>query len=333
MDLCVDWYLREKAEKRSLSGLPRLYQKYIGHDNNRDFYAGTQAETRNMNRVMYRGGSRRSSITPPVRPAGTVLFCPPFRDPFNYNVDPLVISGIDAVGAAMMQRFLAEGKPGATARSGARYSTWWNGGLRTTCYFHNMIGLLTETIGSPTPMQIPFNPALQLPKADYLAPIAPQTWHFRQSVDYSVSANKAVLDYASRHREQLLFNIWLMGRNAIERGRRASWTVTPKLVELRGRAAPTPPLRRPRSWPPAPAELAPRLRPAVAARAARTSSTAFSETQTIATRAATLSRRASRTSSPRPSLSTPSSKLASRFIARRPTSKRRAGFIPPTPGR
>ena len=120
----------------------------------------------------------------------------------------------------MMQRFLVEKKPGATVRSGARYSTWWNGGLRTTCYFHNMIGLLTETIGSPTPMQIPFNPSLQLPRADYLAPIEPQTWHFRQSVEYSVTANKAVLDYASRHRQQLLHNIWLMGKNAIERGSR-----------------------------------------------------------------------------------------------------------------
>src|SRR5439155_3291849 len=81
-----------------------------------------------------------------------------------------------------------------------------------------------------TPMRIPFNAALQLPRADYLAPVAPQEWHFRQSVDYSVTANRAVLDYASRHREQLLYNIWLMGHNAIERGNRDSWTVTPKIV-------------------------------------------------------------------------------------------------------
>jgi hypothetical protein len=164
-------------------------------------------------------------------PPGTVLFVPPFRDPFNYHIDPLVLSGIDAIGAAMMQRFLAEGKPGATVRSGTRYSTWWNGGLRTACYYHNMIGLLSETVGSPTPMVIPFRPDLQLPRGDYLAPVAPQTWHFRQSVDYSVTANKAVLDYAARHREQLLYNIWLMGRNAIDRGGRDSWTVTPKIVE------------------------------------------------------------------------------------------------------
>ncbi len=237
-DLVADWYMRDPdPKKRSLTGLPRLYQKYIGHDNNRDFYANTQSETKNMNRVMYHEWLPQIVYNHHQSgPAGTVLFCPPFRDPFNYNIDPLVVSGIDAVGASMMQRFLVENKPGATVRSGARYSTWWNGGLRTTCYFHNMIGLLTETIGSPTPMQIPFNPALQLPRADYLWPIEPQTWHLRQSVDYSVTANKAVLDYASRHRQQLLHNIWLMGKNAIERGSRDSWTVTPTMV---GAARPT----------------------------------------------------------------------------------------------
>ena len=232
-DLVADWYMRDRdPKKRTLSGLPKLYQKYIGHDNNRDFYAHTQAETRNMNKVMYREWLPQIVYNNhQTGPPGTVLFCPPFRDPFNYNFDPLVVSGIDALGAAMMQRFLVENKPGATSRSGARYSTWWNGGLRTTCYFHNMIGLLTETIGSPTPMRVPFNANLQLPRADYLAPVPPQEWHFRQSVEYSVTANKAVLDYASRHREQLLFNIWLMGKNAIDRGNMDSWTVTPKVAE------------------------------------------------------------------------------------------------------
>ena len=232
-DLVADWYMRDPDPKRrTLTGLPRLYQKYIGHDNNRDFYANTQAETQNMNRVMYHEWLPQIVYNHHQSgPPGSVLFCPPFRDPFNYNIDPLVVSGIDAVGASMMQRFLVENKPGATVRSGARYSTWWNGGLRTTCYFHNMIGLLTETVGNPTPMQIPFNPSVHLPKADYLAPIEPQTWHLRQSVEYSVTANKAVLDYASRHRQQLLYNIWLMGKNAIDRGSRDHWTITPKIVD------------------------------------------------------------------------------------------------------
>ncbi|PYP68972.1 MAG: hypothetical protein DMD26_00435, partial [Gemmatimonadetes bacterium] len=163
-----------------------------------------------------------------VSSSGAVMFAPPFRDPFNYNFDPAIPMGIDAVGAAMQTRFAMEHKPGVTIRSGSSYSTWWNGGLRTTVYFHNMIGLLTETIGNPTPQRIPFIPTMTLPRADLMYPIDPQpVWHFRQSVDYSVTANYAVLDYASRQRDELLFNIYRMGRNSIEKGSRDNWTTTP----------------------------------------------------------------------------------------------------------
>jgi hypothetical protein len=234
MDLVSDWYMRKKdPATRSLQGLPRLYQKYIGHDNNRDFYANTQAETKNMNRVMYREWFPQIVLNQhQSAPPGTVIFIPPCRDPYDYNIDPLVITGIEAVSTAMVQRFLVEEKPGATVRSGARFSTWFNGGLSTTCQFHNMIGLFTETIGSPTPMQVPYFPARLLPNSDYVAPVTPQKWHFRQSLEYSVSANKALLDYAARNREHLLFNIWRMGKNALDRGSRDSWTITPKMVEV-----------------------------------------------------------------------------------------------------
>jgi hypothetical protein len=247
-DLVADWYMRNPdPKKRSLAGLPRLYQKYIGHDNNRDFYASTQKETEAMNRVMYHEWFPQIVYNHhQTGPPGTVLFMPPFRDPFNYNFDPLVPAGIDLLGAAMQNRFLMENKPGATSRSGSRYSTWWNGGLRTTCYFHNMIGLLTETIGSPTPMRVSFVGSKQLPKQDLMAPVEPQEWHMRQSIDYSVTANKAVLDVASRYREQFLYNIYRMGRNSIERGSRDSWTPTPKRVtEVSGRTGSGNPLRKP----------------------------------------------------------------------------------------
>ena len=102
------------------------------------------------------------------------MFAPPFRDPFNFNFDPLVPIGIDIVGAAMANRMAAEGKPGLTSRKGSSYSTWWNGGLRTTVYFHNMIGLLTETIGNPTPISIPFVPSKLLPDSNLYYPIEPQ---------------------------------------------------------------------------------------------------------------------------------------------------------------
>ena len=232
LELVADWYMREsEPEERSIADLPRLYQKYTGHDNNRDFYMSSQPETQAINKILYREWFPQIVYNHHQSgPAGTVLFAPPFRDPFNYNYDPLIVTSLDLVAGAMHSRFLAEGKPGATMRSGGTYSTWWNGGLRTSPYFHNMIGLLTEAIGSPTPQEIPFVLERQLPQGDYPSPIEPQTWHFRQSVEYSITANRAVLDVASRYRDTLLFNIWRMGSNSIERGRRDSWTITPRRV-------------------------------------------------------------------------------------------------------
>ncbi|MFN7945571.1 MAG: M14 metallopeptidase family protein [Blastocatellia bacterium] len=232
MELVSNWYMRESdPTRRTLATIPRLYQKYIGHDNNRDFYMSNQPETEAINRVFFHDWFPQIVYNHhQTGPVGTVMFAPPFRDPFNYNYDPLVPLGIDLVGAAMHSRFALEGKPGVTMRSGSSYSTWWNGGLRTTVYFHNMIGLLTETIGNPTPMEIPLVLRNQLPRADLPFPIAPQKWHFRQSIEYSITANRAVLDVASKHREDFLFNIYRMGRNAIERGSRDNWTITPHEV-------------------------------------------------------------------------------------------------------
>ena len=232
-DLVADWYMREEVPtRRRTTGIPRLYQKYVGHDNNRDFFASTQPETKNINRQLYLEWFPQIVYNHhQTGPSGTVMFAPPFRDPFNYVYDPLIVTGLDLVGAAMHNRFAAENKPGVTMRRGANYSTWWNGGLRTTVYFHNMIGLLTETIGNPTPIEIPFRVERQLPHADLPFPIAPQKWHFRQSIDYSVTANYAVLDMASRYRETFLYNIYRMGRNSIEKGSQDSWTVYPKRIE------------------------------------------------------------------------------------------------------
>ncbi len=235
MDLVADWYMRRSiASGRSLDYIPRLYQKYAGHDNNRDFYMSSLPETEAINRVFYRQWYPQIVYNHHQSgPPGTVMFAPPFRDPFNYHYDPLVITMLEEIGAAMQSRFAVEGKPGVTSRSGSNYSTWWNGGLRTAAYFHNQIGLLTETIGSPTPENIPFVPQNLLARNDLPSPIPPQKWRFRQSVDYSITANRAVLDYAARNKDRLLYNVYQMGRNSIERGSRDTWTDTPhRITEL-----------------------------------------------------------------------------------------------------
>ncbi|HJQ10439.1 MAG TPA: M14 metallopeptidase family protein [Gemmatimonadaceae bacterium] len=246
-ELVSNWYMREPDTlRRSTSRLPRLYHKYVGHDNNRDAYMASQPETQAMDSILFRAWYPQIMYNHhQTGPIGTVIFAPPFRDPFNYNFDPLVPMELDLVGAAMHSRFVAEGKPGATMRSGSSYSTWWNGGMRTTVYFHNMIGLLTEAIGNPTPMEIPLVPEKQLPRGDLPMPIAPQKWHFAQSIAYELTANRAVLDVASRYRETLLYNIYQMGRNSIRRGNSDTWTITPKSVAALQAALPQDSVRPP----------------------------------------------------------------------------------------
>ncbi|HEU5217371.1 MAG TPA: M14 metallopeptidase family protein, partial [Gemmatimonadales bacterium] len=231
-DLVADWYMRNPVPaQRTLNGLPRLYQKYIGHDNNRDFFASTQPETENINRVLYREWFPQILYNHHQSgPAGTVVYSPPLRDPYNFNLDPVLILGLQSLGAAMHTRLAVEGKGGATMRSGGPYDGWWNGGIRNTATFHNTIAMLTEMIGSPTPTRIPFVAQRQIPGGDIALPVAPQEWHFRQSIEYSISLDRAVLDYASRMRENLLYDIYAMGRSSIERGSHDTWTANPRRI-------------------------------------------------------------------------------------------------------
>ncbi|MBI4472826.1 MAG: peptidase, partial [Acidobacteria bacterium] len=191
------------------------------------------SETQAINKVLYRDWFPQIVYDHhQTGPAGAVMFSPPFRDPFNFFFDPMVITLLDEAGAAMHSRFALEGKGGVTSRSGANYSTWWNGGLRTSPYFHNQIGLLTETIGNPTPVDIPFVLEKAVPETDLPLPIVPQQkWRFRQSIEYSITANRAVIDHASRNKDRLLFSIYRMGMNSIERGNRDTWTITPKRLQ------------------------------------------------------------------------------------------------------
>ncbi|HET6252817.1 MAG TPA: M14 metallopeptidase family protein [Puia sp.] len=232
-ELVSDWYMRNPIpQRRSLDNVPRLWEKYAGHDNNRDFYMLNLKETRNMCRQLFVEWIPQIMYNHhQAGPAGSILAGPPYRDPFNYVFDPLVMTSLDAVGAAMVNRLNLEGKPGYTERAGSVYSTWYNGGLRTTTYFHNMVGLLTEIIGSPTPSEVPLVPQRLIPSGSTPFPVTPRKWFFRQSIDYSVSLNYAVLDYASRYRDELLFDIYQMGRNSIQRGSEDYWTLSPKRID------------------------------------------------------------------------------------------------------
>ncbi len=139
---------------------------------------------------------------------------------------------IDLVGAAMHSRFVAEGKPGATTRSGAELFDvveWWSAND----------SLLSQHGWPPDRNDRQPNAdrhsicsvASSCRKQTCRYPIAPQKWHFRQSIDYSITANRAVLDFASKHREDFLFNIYRNGEELDRARQPRQLDVHPQMIE------------------------------------------------------------------------------------------------------
>ena len=226
MDMVVDWYRRTLRTPHQDSPMPWLYQKYVGHDNNRDGYMQTQKETQVVNRLLFADWlpqimyNQHQGTYPPR------IFVPPFSDPVNPNIDPQIVRGVDLVGGAMQDRFEREGKAGVISRYA--FSIWYNGSVRTTSYFHNIIGILTETgHASATPYTYDASrfprtlsngvPTLA-PSVTYPNPWKGGTLHLRDAVEYMLTGSLAVLEVAAKYRERFLYGIYQVGARQIAKG-------------------------------------------------------------------------------------------------------------------
>ncbi len=232
LDIVVDWYRKNLGSPFETTRPPWLYHHYVGHDNNRDWFMNNMPESAAVTRVLY------SEWYPQIvynhhqtGPAWARIFLPPFADPVNPKIPAGVTTGVNLVGTAMANRFAIKNMPGVV--SDMIYSMWWNGGMRTVPYFHNMIGILTETSHStPTPRF--YDPEKRprfvgRPRRGGAAPTSgtdifyPNPWkggesHFRDAVDYTFTASMGVLDIAADRRERWLLNIYSMARDSIEAG-------------------------------------------------------------------------------------------------------------------
>lgn len=236
VDIMADWYRKNLGTPFETTRPPILYQKYVGHDNNRDWFMNNMPETRAATRVLYREWYPQIVHNHhQASPAWARIFLPPFRSPVNPRIHPGVTTSVNLVGTAMANRFAMKKMPGVI--SGISYSMWWNGGMRTAPYYHNMIGILTE-VAHTTPTPRYYDPK-DKPKtvagirADGSEIFYPYPWeggesHFRDAVDYMLTASMGVLDIAADRKEEFLHNIYLMGRDAIENKKEAFAYVIPR---------------------------------------------------------------------------------------------------------
>jgi hypothetical protein len=202
-----------------------LYQKYIGHDNNRDSYMLNVVESRVIQRVWREWEPSIIYVHHQTAPYPTRIWLPPFADPIGLRAPALIGREVNTIGMAIAQELDARGQPGAT-HQGIGFDAWYPGYIDYMPLYQNIAAFWTETQGGscatpmrpvPTPDSLP--PAFRdlRPTTMYVSPWAGGTWTLRDAVDYMVTASMATLGYAAKYREELLYNRYQAGRNTIRK--------------------------------------------------------------------------------------------------------------------
>lgn len=220
LDTVVSWYRRHKGTRYEGGPLPWLYHKYVGHDNNRDWFMVTQAETRLVTRMLYTEWFPEIVYdVHQMGASGVRLFVPPFIDPVNPNLDPALVAAINLVGTQMASALYDAGLTGIAHQE--RYDLWWHGGFRSTPTRHNMVGILSEAASTRLGSPITIAPdSVRQPGrgVNYPAPWPGGTWRLGDIVRYELIASEALVRLAARDRVTLIDRFVGLGRRATEAG-------------------------------------------------------------------------------------------------------------------
>jgi hypothetical protein len=222
--MITDYYRKYVGTKYEGGRLPWLYHHYVGHDNNRDWYMLTQPETRALSRAVYHEWNPQLFVDEhQMGSEGPRMFIPPFADPLDPDVHPLIWREVNMVGSNMALRLEQAGKSGLIY--GYSFDAYWIGGTRNTGWWKNITGLLLETASAriASPVYIEPNELRGGTKGlvDYKATINHPNpwkggwWRMRDIMDYERIASDALLELASRYREDFLRNVTTRARAAI----------------------------------------------------------------------------------------------------------------------
>jgi hypothetical protein len=222
--MIVDYYRKYVGTPYEGGRLPWLYHHYVGHDNNRDWYMLTQLETRALNRAVYHEWNPQVFVDEhQMGSEGPRMFIPPFADPVDPDVHPLIWREVNMIGANMAFRLEQKNKSGLIY--GYSFDAYWLGGTRNTGWWKNVTGLLLEIasarIASPVYIEpnelrggskglVEYKPTINHPN-----PWKGGWWRLRDIMDYGRIASDALHELAAERREDLLRNLLVRSRAAI----------------------------------------------------------------------------------------------------------------------
>jgi hypothetical protein len=222
--MVADWYMKNAGTPNET--LPRLYQDYVGHDNNRDGYMLNMIESRVTEHTWRQWEPQIIHVHHQSSPFPTRIWVPPFAEPIATHAPYLMSRQINTIGMAIAQGLEERGMVGAT-HMGTGFDAWYAGYIDYTPIFKNISAFWTETAlaGMANTREYTLQAYPQdyrdlRPQALYASPWQPGKWTLRDAVDYMYVASLSVLDYAAKYRENVLLNRYKSGLRQIEQHRK-----------------------------------------------------------------------------------------------------------------
>ena len=221
MNMVAEWYMSNVGTRYETSSMPRLYQEYVGHDNNRDGYMIDMIESRVITRVLREWEPQILYNHHQTAPFPTRIWIPPFAEPISPYVHPLMWRTVNLMGMAMSQALEERGQEGAT-HMGTGFDDWYPGFMDHANSFHNIASFLTETglyrYATPhfyTVGDFPADKRDLRPESLYPSPWKGGWWRLGDAVAYMHTASMSVLDVAAKYKFDVLYNRYQAGRDII----------------------------------------------------------------------------------------------------------------------
>ena len=219
-NMVSEWYHSNVGTSYEVSSMPRLYQKYIGHDNNRDGYMLNMIESRVVTRVVRHWEPQIVYNHHQTAPFPARIWIPPFAEPISEFVHPLMWRTVNLIGMSMAQALEERGQRGAMHMG--TFDNWYPGFIDHANNFHNIASLLTETglyrYATPhfyTVSDFPARARDLRPGSLYSSPWEGGWWRLRDAVEYMETASISVLDFAAKYKHDLLYNRYQAGRDVV----------------------------------------------------------------------------------------------------------------------
>jgi len=221
VDIVKNWYDKTLGTPYEGTGPPELYHKYVGHDNNRDWYAFTQVETQLTVDKIH--NAWHPQIVHDIHQQGEYgarLFLPPYMQPVEPNVPRKIVEGYTELGNAMAAELRAAGFQGITTNS--TYDAWTP--ARAYSHYHGGVRILSETASAKiaTPLAVEFKDLRsregydpQKESANFGTIWRGGEWHLRDITNYMTAGAFALLRHAAENRESWLTRFYEIGTEAV----------------------------------------------------------------------------------------------------------------------